>query len=278
MPLPDCDQPHPIADQPHWSGHWARWVSHPLPLMRLPPFLLRSPALVVAAIVVLAESTAVAAQFDAICGKDRCRIQLTEQGFKGPTGFIPAERIVQWNAVGWDDHNALVASLGATGGALTGTVVGAAASCWTLIACPIGILAGAVVGGVAGSRAGKSADYRFSVEGYDPQGRKLVESFRFVNKKPVPSLVEKLTRISGLKMGKERNLALASPEPRVERGPRRSSGAPASPASQPPAASLNEQRGIDTPSRDVPGSLELDAPPPLLGQAIDPYQGTPIEP
>ncbi|MGL6135603.1 MAG: hypothetical protein ACRC1L_15675 [Prochlorococcaceae cyanobacterium] len=121
-----------------------------------------------------------AARYEAICGDNRCKIEITDRGFQGPAGLIPANRIVQWNAVGWKNHNALVSSLGATGGAVTGTVVGAVATCWTLIACPFGILAGAVVGGVAGSRAGKSADYQFSVEGYDAGGQKLTENFRFI--------------------------------------------------------------------------------------------------
>lgn len=242
-----------------------------------------------------------AARYQAICGDKRCRIEITERGFLGPAGLIPPERIVQWNAVGWKNHNALVSSLGATGGAVTGTVVGAVASCWTLIACPIGILAGAVVGGVAGSRAGKSADYQFSVEGYDSSGRKLTENFRFINAKPVPGLVETLTRISGLDMGVERDVAIAAPKSlgaapaRPARG-RLVAPAPRQPLRPAPAPSLvpapapspmpesnwsGPQPPADRPDAPLANESSGEAPGlemPILYDAIDPYQGTPLFP
>jgi hypothetical protein len=245
-----------------------------------------------------------AARYEAICGDKRCRIEITERGFQGPAGLIPPERIVQWNAVGWKNHNALVSSLGATGGAVTGTVVGALASCWTLIACPIGILAGAVVGGVAGSRAGKSADYQFSVEGYDSGGRKLTENFRFINAEPVPGLVETLTRISGLEMGVERDVAIAAPKspgPGLARPALPDRGRPVAPSPQrllrpvptPSLAPAPAPSPLPVPnwSRPQPPADRPDAPlanepageaprleMPILYDAIDPYQGTPLFP
>jgi hypothetical protein len=265
-----------------------RFLSVPRPRRLVRPALL--------AVLLLADATVMAAQFDALCGRNRCRITVTDQGFEGPAGFIPAARIAQWNALGWDSHNALIASLGATGGAVTGSVVGAAASCWTLIACPVGILAGAVVGGVAGSRAGRSADYRFSVEGFDSGGRRLVETFRFINRKPVPQLVERLTRISGLTMGKVRSVVIAGPPP-VSPQPI----APTQPQlqlqeqPQPPASTLNtpqvsdqaETRGTTiAPSLAVPAAVALPGPrqdgetleAPTPTGSIDPYQGTPVDP
>lgn len=233
-----------------------------------------------------------AARYEAICGNKRCRIEVTEKGVKGPSGFIPADRIAQWNAVGWDNHNALVASLGATGGAVTGTVVGALATCWTLIACPIGILGGAVVGGVAGSRAGRSADYQFSVVGYDRSGSALTETFRFINASPVRGLVENLTRVSGLEMGVRREVAIAPPPATIRRPalepstPRRPAPArrpkpsmPMAPSAQPvpaPQASPVWTPPLARQEHSVlePSPSEL----PVLGDAIDPYQGTPLFP
>jgi hypothetical protein len=224
-----------------------------------------------------------AARFEAICGDSRCRIEISESGFAGPAGLIPANRIAQWNALGWKNHNALVSSLGATGGAVTGTVVGALASCWTLVACPFGILAGAVIGGVAGSRAGKTADYRFSVEGYDASGRKLTETFRFINAEPVPDLVETLTRVSGLEMGEQREVAISAPQPPAPRPSRPAPARTPTPAVRRPQAPA-----------PVPAPLPMAAPPlgltesptlqdpqpemPILYDAIDPYQGTPLFP
>ncbi|MGB5134667.1 MAG: hypothetical protein WBN89_05775 [Prochlorococcaceae cyanobacterium] len=228
-----------------------------------------------------------AARYEAICGSKRCRIEVTDQGVKGPSGFIPADRIAQWNAVGWDNHNALVASLGATGGALTGTVVGALATCWTLIACPFGILGGAVVGGVAGSRAGKTADYQFSVVGYDQRGNPLTETFRFINANPVRGLVENLTRVSGLEMGVRREVAIAPPSPSVPR-PALQRSNPPRPAPlvgpyrpQPQPTPAQEAAPQWTPplaqeERPEPGPLQSEMP--VLDDAIDPYQGTPVFP
>lgn len=237
-----------------------------------------------------------AARYEAICGDNRCKIEITDRGFQGPAGLIPANRIVQWNAVGWKNHNALVSSLGATGGAVTGTVVGAVATCWTLIACPFGILAGAVVGGVAGSRAGKSADYQFSVEGYDAGGQKLTENFRFINAKPVPGLVETLTRISGLEMGVQREVAIAEPRPTAPRStaprptrpapvrsPAPSARQPQAPAPAPSpmlmAPPLWDEPGLQAEPADAPLASEPagEGPQggmPILYDAIDPYQGT----
>ncbi|MEO1003610.1 MAG: hypothetical protein AAFX65_10935 [Cyanobacteria bacterium J06638_7] len=236
-----------------------------------------------------------AARYEAICGEERCTIEVSDRGVEGPAGLIPPERIVQWNAVGWKNHNALVASLGATGGAVTGTMVGALATCWTLIACPIGILAGAVVGGVAGSRAGKTADYQFSVEGYDVSGRKLTENFRFINARPVPGLVDKLTQVSGLEMGVQRDVAIAAPKPttagpsprRPVRGgsalppPPPRAGQPQLPAPGGPAAAPPPS-ALPAPA-PAPVALEPALPlpqgeMPILYDAIDPYQGTPLFP
>lgn len=235
----------------------------------------RSPGCAVSAVVglsLLLALPAQAARYDAICGQQRCRIEITDRGVQGPGGLIPADRIVQWNALGWKNHSALVSSLGATGGALTGTALGAVATCWTLIACPFGILAGAVLGGVAGSRAGKTADYRFSVEGFDASGRAVTESFRFINAQPVPELVKNLTKVSGLEMAERREVAIAAPQPRLPvprpqpLPPRRPSGTSRLSPPPPAAAPLD------------PGGGSVQGEMPILYDAIDPYQGTPLFP
>lgn len=294
-----------------------RWIDEPMDLRGGQPRPARAGSLGYAAgflagLSLLLALPAQAARYDAICGRQRCRIEITDQGVKGPAGVIPADRIVQWNAVGWKNHSALVSSLGATGGALTGTAVGAVATCWTLIACPFGILAGAVVGGVAGSRAGKSADYRFSVEGYDVSGQPVTHSFRFINAQPVPGLVDNLTKVSGLEMAVRRDVAIAAPPPRRSLPPsrpvppRRPSGAsrfspppPArtstqpSPATRPdsrpdalppplllprePAAVQIPERGVDALPPGPGGESEMSEMP-ILYDAIDPYQGTPLFP
>jgi hypothetical protein len=112
----------------------------------------------------------IAATYDALCNGVECKINIDGKGVSGPGGFIPAHRIALWFTGGGEEHNAAASAAGATGGALGGALIGAVATCWTIILCPIGKIGGGVAGGMGGSRAGKSADFYFTVLGYNQEG------------------------------------------------------------------------------------------------------------
>lgn len=128
------------------------------------------------------------------------------KGISGPAGFIPAHRIAQWYTGGGEEHNKAASAAGATAGAAAGVVAGALATCWTIILCPIGLIGGGIAGGMGGSRAGKSADFYFTVIGYTQNGSKVTQSFNFLNKKPVGRLMQELPAIAGLGMGEMRSV------------------------------------------------------------------------
>jgi hypothetical protein len=155
---------------------------------------------------ITANSSALASTYDALCNEIACKISLDGRGIAGPVGFIPAHRIAQWYTGGGEEHNAAASAAGATGGALGGAFVGAVATCWTIILCPIGIIGGGVAGGMGGSRAGKSADFYFSVVGYNQEGKKTILSFNFLNKKPAKKMLQELPVMSGLGMGEMRSI------------------------------------------------------------------------
>ena len=148
-----------------------------------------------------------ASEYDALCNGTECKIVLDGKGFSGPGGFIPAHRIAQWYTGGGEERNGAVAAVGATGGALGGALVGGVATCWTIILCPIGLIAGGIAGGMGGAQAGKSADFYYTVIGYNQVGNKVLQSFNFVNKKPANKMAQELPVISGLGMGEMRNVA-----------------------------------------------------------------------
>ena len=54
-----------------------------------------------------------------------CQIAISEEGFSGPTDFIPKDSITQWYSVRQED-NLIVGVAGAAGGTYTGAVVGIA--------------------------------------------------------------------------------------------------------------------------------------------------------
>jgi len=147
-----------------------------------------------------------AAEYDAVCGGVRCRLILDGRGFAGPSGFIPTHRIAQWYTGGGEERNVAASAVGATGGAVGGVVLGAIATCWSIILCPIGLIGGGIAGGMGGSKVGKSADFYFTVIGYNQSGNKITQSFNFLNKKPAARMIQELPAISGLGMGELRSV------------------------------------------------------------------------
>ena len=146
----------------------------------------------------------IAGTYDAMCGNTECKIKLDGYGLRGPMGYIPAHRIAQWSTGGGEVNNTPASVAGATGGAVGGALAGGIVTCWTLVLCPVGLLAGGIAGGVGGARAGKSADFYFTVIGYNQEGKKIVQNFNFFNKKPAGRMFQELAALSGLGMGELR--------------------------------------------------------------------------
>ncbi|MDA0717872.1 MAG: hypothetical protein O2839_06600 [Cyanobacteria bacterium] len=146
--------------------------------------------------------------YTALCNGIECLINIDGKGFTGPKGFIPAHRIAQWYTGGGEEHNSAASAVGATGGAIGGAIVGAAATCWTIILCPIGLLGGGIAGGMGGSGAGKSADFYFTLVGYNQAGEKIIQPFNFINKKPAQKMMQELPVMAGLGMGEIRSMEL----------------------------------------------------------------------
>ena len=63
-----------------------------------------------------------------------CQITLSEEGFLGPTDFIPKDKISQWYSVRQED-NLLLGVAGAAGGTYTGAFVGF--SMWCKCKCTL---------------------------------------------------------------------------------------------------------------------------------------------
>ena len=148
----------------------------------------------------------VAGSYDALCNGIKCKIILDGKGITGPNGFIPSHRIAQWYTGGEEDHNQAVATVGATGGALGGAFAGGLATCWTVVLCAPGLIGGGVVGAMGGSNLGKSADFYFTVVGYNQKGEKTIQNFNFINKKPVGKIMQQLPVVTSLAMGELRTV------------------------------------------------------------------------
>ena len=154
----------------------------------------------------LLQPFAYAGSYDALCAGVECTLVLDSKGFTGPAGFIPSHRIAQWYTGGGEEVNGAASAAGATGGALGGAILGGLATCWTVILCPFGLIGGGVAGGMGGSRAGRSADFYFTVIGYNQNGDKVMQSFNFLNKKPASRMIQEIPLISGLGMGELRSI------------------------------------------------------------------------
>ncbi len=130
-----------------------------------------------------------------------CQITLSEYGFTGPIDFIPTENISQWYSVRQED-NLLLGVAGTAGGTYTGAFVGlAVCGASAGILCIPALLGGVYGGGRLGSQAGKGKNFLFSVIGQNSKGITVAQSFRLVKRSTSNKLKNKLTEISGLKMG-----------------------------------------------------------------------------
>jgi hypothetical protein len=172
----------------------------------MPKIIRATGASLVSTLLLASTSAAMAGTYDALCAGVECKIVLDAKGFSGPAGFMPAHRIAQWYTGGGEENNAAASAAGATGGAIGGALVGGLATCWTIILCPFGLIGGGVAGGMGGSRAGRSADFYFTVIGYNQEGSKITQSFNFINKKPAGRMIQELPVISGLGMGEMRTI------------------------------------------------------------------------
>ena len=162
--------------------------------------LLTASSIAVAGISLLALMTTVAQAetYDALCGDSGCSISVDGRGISGPGGFIPSELVSKWT-VGTDSgYHGGKGVAGGLGGATAGAIGGG------LLLGPIGLLGGLIGGAMAGSGAGKEFEGYFTVVGYNKEGEKISNSFRFINKKPANRLRSALPAVTGLSMGEER--------------------------------------------------------------------------
>ena len=148
----------------------------------------------------------VAGTYKALCDESDCKIILNAKGFSGPSGFMPAHRIVQWYQGGGAEIDTSKAAAGAGAGAIGGAVAGGLATCWTVVACVPGIIAGGSAGEVSGSTLGKSADLFFTVLGYNEKGEKILQTFNFKNERPASKIIHELKIVTGLKSGEQRSI------------------------------------------------------------------------
>ncbi len=130
-----------------------------------------------------------------------CQITLSEEGFTGPSDFIPKGSISQWYSVRQED-NLLLGVAGAAGGTYTGAFVGIAvcgASAGLL--CIPALLGGVYGGGRLGSKVGEGKNFLFSVIGQNSEGNTVAQNFRTLKRTTSKKLKKDLAEISGLKMG-----------------------------------------------------------------------------
>ena len=130
-----------------------------------------------------------------------CQITLSQEGFLGPTDFIPKDNISQWYSVRQED-NLLLGVAGAAGGTYTGAylglvVCGASAG---VLCIPV-LLGGIYGGGRVGSQVGQGKNFLFSVIGQNAEGMTVAQNFRTLKRTTSKKLKKELTEISGLRMG-----------------------------------------------------------------------------
>ena len=130
-----------------------------------------------------------------------CQITLSNEGFAGPTDFIPKDSISQWYSVRQED-NLFLGVVGTAGGTYTGAVVGIAVCGATAgILCIPALLGGVYGGGRLGSQVGEGKNFLFSVIGQNSEGSTVAQNFRMLKKKTSKKLQKELAEITGLKMG-----------------------------------------------------------------------------
>jgi hypothetical protein len=130
-----------------------------------------------------------------------CQITLAEEGFSGPTDFIPKDSISQWYSVR-QEGNLLLGVAGAAGGTYTGAVVGiAVCGASAGILCIPALLGGVYGGGRLGSQIGERKNFLFSVIGKNSEGITVAQNFRTLKRRTSKKLKKDLAEISGLQMG-----------------------------------------------------------------------------
>ena len=147
-----------------------------------------------------------AGEYDALCQGSDCKIRMDGEAIHFGSTTIPGNQVVRWYSGKQDTYDAgLGVGAGVASGA-TGAIVGAAATCWTVILCPIGFFGGMAAGAALGAGAGKGADWHYTLVGYDTEGRKVTKMFNFINKKPVARINRELPVVTGLSNGTSRSL------------------------------------------------------------------------
>ena len=121
-------------------------------------------------------SSAVAGNYNALCGGMKCNIFVSPEVITSPYGSIPTARVTNWG-----------------GGGDSSTAVGTGVAT-TIFLGPIGLL-----GFLA-----KKHDYNFLINGYDEEGRKTSMQFSFKNDKPAKRLINELQMTTQLGMGQIR--------------------------------------------------------------------------
>ena len=154
----------------------------------------------------LFQKVSLAGVYKALCNEVSCSITLDAKGITTPDGFMPAHRIVQWFKGGGPEINSSNAAAGAGAGGIGGAVIGGMATCWTVVLCGPGIIAGGASGGISGAGLGKSSDFYFTIVGYNEKGEKMIQSFNFINERPVAKMMQELPIVSGLRMGTLRTI------------------------------------------------------------------------
>jgi hypothetical protein len=152
----------------------------------------------------LAPVAASASTYQALCDNKPCTIRLDARGMEGPAGVIQANRIAKWMSLGRIRTGSAAGRTLVTAG--TSLITPATYFAPAGLGAPIG-LAGSLVGRLFGGlTSGREVDLAFEVIGYDDEGRRLTQSFRFVNPKPAEQVRQLLPGISGLAMGQIRPL------------------------------------------------------------------------
>ena len=152
----------------------------------------------------LLPTAAIAEVYDAFCNDVDCQITINESGFTGPKGFISRDKVTQWYT-GGDSYNLALGAVGGAAGGTAGLMVGTVA-CFSGVFCPVALAAGIFAGGKTGAKLGGGENFFFTVVGENADGSNIVQSFRFINKKPVRKLQKELKKMTGLQMGEVKAL------------------------------------------------------------------------
>ena len=146
-------------------------------------------------------SQSTSTNYDSGIEVSNCQITISEEGFSGPTDFIPKDSISQWFSVRQED-NLLLGVAGAAGGTYTGAFVGITVCGASVgILCIPALLGGVYGGGRFGSQVGEGKNFLFSVIGQNSEGSTVAQNFRTLKRKTSKKLKKDLAEISGLKMG-----------------------------------------------------------------------------